>query len=102
MIPNKNLSVQGNDFLFILCKALFLDTKDIRVISDMCEETVDKNVESLMGSTLCEDLYDMLQLFGEEDFIKFIVPTIKDIEEAVPDKVKDYLGYYEEFIKKLL
>jgi hypothetical protein len=101
-IPNKNLSVQENDFLVILCGAIFLETKDTRLFSVMCLDTVNDNIERLMESSLCEQLYDMINIFGERDFIHFVTPVIKSMAAENHKDVKDYVTLFEETFNALL
>ncbi len=101
-IPIKELSVTGNDFLNILCETLFLPLNDKRVVTVMCDYVVDDNVERLRESVICEALYEMVQCFGEDDFIRFVLPTIKEIEDSTVDSMKDYIPLFETEFKKIL
>lgn len=100
-LPIKNISAQGNEDLSILCKALFLTVEDNRLLSLLWDEAITNRVASLMESPLCEALYDMLHLFGEEDFIKFVTPALNALakEDCMDDT---FLTNFEKHFKELL
>lgn len=91
-IPVKNMSVALNDFLYIFCKATFIEIDDTRFMSILCKDRVDECIEQLMHSPLCEDLYNMLQVFGEKDFITFLIPLVKAMDE---DKEQSTLTLFD-------
>ena len=100
-LPIKTLSAQGNEELIILCKALFLDVEDNRLISLLWPEAVDIRATTLMESPLCEGLYDMVHLFGEKDFIKFVTPALNDLAK-VDCTDADFLINFENHFKELM
>lgn len=100
-IPNKKLSPQGNEDLAIICEAIFLDIKDKRLISILCTETIEERVNILRESIVCESLYNMVNIFGEEDFIRFVVPYVDSMSKDNYSN-EDYLKIFEKHFKGVL
>ena len=100
-LPIKALSSQGNEDLAILCKALFIEIEDNRLMALLWPEAVENRMTSLMESPLCESLYEMVHLFGEGDFIKFVTPALNDLaKEDCTDA--NFLTRFEKHFKGIM
>ena len=100
-IPNNDLTPQENEELALICEALFIEVKDLRFISMIGDDTREERVEILRESTLCPTLYDMVSVFGEEDFIRFISGVLSKIA-STDYTTEGYLKVFEGFIKEIL
>ena len=100
-IPNKELTPQGDADLAIICETLFIDIKDNRMVTVLWDKTVAIRVESLRNSPLCETLYDMFHIFGEDHFVQAILPAILKLEK-IHCTDEDYLEHFEECFKEVL
>jgi hypothetical protein len=100
-IPIKSLCPQGNADLAILCEALFMEFEDNRLISTLCADTIEDRVEILRESPVCEVLYNMINIFGEYDFIKAVTPCLNTLAKEDYD-TDEYLNKFEECFKEYM
>ena len=99
-IPNKNLHQKYYDNLSILWEALFLELDDRRLVGFISPEEFEERVELVRESPNAEKLYDMLQVFGEDDLYKYVKPSIVELQDTNPSG-KDYLPHFTKCFNKL-
>ena len=99
-IPNNNLHQKYYDNLSILWEALFLGINDNRLTSFISPEEFSERVDSVRNSGLAEKLYNMLQVFGEEDLYNYVKPALKELQDKNP-RGQDYIKVFIECFSKL-
>jgi hypothetical protein len=82
-IPYKDVPYICQDILGVLLEALFVEIKDTRLISLADPSTNNKRVISIRGSAVFEDMIKILDLFGENDFVKLITPKLIIVVDEV-------------------
>lgn len=99
-IPAPDLTPQQGEELKVILTSIFIEVKDLRLISVMHDNMFEDLVSLLRESPVCEQLYDMLSIFGEEDIVTFLNPVIKKLAETNYTR-EDYVGIVTEEIEVL-
>lgn len=81
-IPFTGLTPQQGEELKVILTSIFIDVNDLRLISVMNDKMFEDLVSLLRDAPVCEQLYDMLTIFGEEDIVTFLGPVIKELAET--------------------
>ena len=93
-IPLAGFTPQEGEELKTILLALFVDVVDNRLISIMTEKEVTDYTELLMQDSVCEELYEMVSIFGEEDFVTFIKPVVTKLASTNYNR-EDYLQTFK-------
>lgn len=100
-IPNNDLQQKYYDNLAILWEAIFLEIIDNRLSSFIAPEDFEIRVNMVREHELAETFYEMLQVFGEDDFYTFVLPAVKELQDVCPSG-RDYEEHFVACFNKLI